>query len=301
MLARTNGRPAGCDTLMPSAIRGLYDAVVDAGAAHHAVSRSSDRRPVPFHAHLAIEQLRGRPPFEDMDPVTLRTVLPHLSYAVELRLRLDAAEAHARHAWQTLALLECAVFIVDGELHPVFANRQAERLVDEADGLSVRRGRLCASDAESDGPLQRAIATATARSGSPRKDAEAPPASIRLTIRRPSGRPVLLVEVLPLDSGGASRLPESPARAAVIVSTCEPGDVDAAAVAELFRLSPRQAALAAALAGGASLSQAAADLGITRETARSSLKQIFHKTGAHRQVDVVRLVLQAARRPTRSG
>ncbi len=60
---------------------------------------------------------------------------------------------------------------------------------------------------------------------------------------------------------------------------------------QLYGLSPSEARLAAELAAGASLSEAAAALSLTIETARTYSKRIFDKTGARGQPDLIRLVL----------
>lgn len=65
----------------------------------------------------------------------------------------------------------------------------------------------------------------------------------------------------------------------------------AEAIAGLFGLSRSEARLADAIASGASLDDAAARCGLTRETARTYSKRIFAKTGARGQPDLVRLVL----------
>jgi DNA-binding CsgD family transcriptional regulator len=65
--------------------------------------------------------------------------------------------------------------------------------------------------------------------------------------------------------------------------------VDAELLAESFDLAPREAELVVLLAGGANLRRAAEQMGIGVGTARWYLKQALGKTGARRQVDLVRL------------
>jgi len=55
-----------------------------------------------------------------------------------------------------------------------------------------------------------------------------------------------------------------------------------------FGLTPSQAHLAALLYDGASVKQAAGQLGITEGSARQYLRRIFAKTGINRQVDLIR-------------
>lgn len=60
---------------------------------------------------------------------------------------------------------------------------------------------------------------------------------------------------------------------------------------ELFGLSRSEASLALALSHGQRIAEAAVELGITLETARHYSKQLYAKTGARGQADLVRLVM----------
>jgi DNA-binding CsgD family transcriptional regulator len=61
-------------------------------------------------------------------------------------------------------------------------------------------------------------------------------------------------------------------------------------LAQLFDLTPRQASLALALSRGMSIAEAAAELGLSVESARTYSKRIYAKTGARGQADLVRFV-----------
>ena len=58
----------------------------------------------------------------------------------------------------------------------------------------------------------------------------------------------------------------------------------------IFGLTPAEAKLAAALAGGLSVNDDAEEAGITENTARWTLKQVQTKTHCRRQADLVRLL-----------
>jgi DNA-binding CsgD family transcriptional regulator len=62
---------------------------------------------------------------------------------------------------------------------------------------------------------------------------------------------------------------------------------------ELFGLLPSEARLAWAIAQGVPIAEAAANLGITVETARNYSKKIYAKTGARGQAELVRIVLSS--------
>ncbi|MBS7743537.1 helix-turn-helix transcriptional regulator [Chelatococcus sp. HY11] len=59
-----------------------------------------------------------------------------------------------------------------------------------------------------------------------------------------------------------------------------------------YRLTAAEQRLVSALLDGRSLSEAAEQFGITRETVRTHLRSIFLKTGTHRQVELVRLLMK---------
>jgi DNA-binding CsgD family transcriptional regulator len=61
-------------------------------------------------------------------------------------------------------------------------------------------------------------------------------------------------------------------------------------LAELFDLIPSEARLALALSRGMSITEAAGELGLTVESARTYSKRIYAKTGARGQADLVRFV-----------
>jgi len=58
----------------------------------------------------------------------------------------------------------------------------------------------------------------------------------------------------------------------------------------LFSLTRREAAIALLLAQGQTLAEAASELGISDQTARAYLKQVFQKSGATRQAELVRRI-----------
>ncbi|MBW7963595.1 MULTISPECIES: hypothetical protein [unclassified Bradyrhizobium] len=118
-------------------------------------------------------------------------------------------------------------------------------------------------------------------------------ATLEVKISRPSGRPAMIATVMPLGVENSERLLSPLSRAIMFVKKPdEKPRLDPTMLTNIFGLSPRQAALTALLAEGATLIQAATALGIGFETARWHLRTIFEQTGTHRQVDLVRLVLQ---------
>lgn len=109
-----------------------------------------------------------------------------------------------------------------------------------------------------------------------------------MVIRRAHKQPII-IRVLPVD--GAARNPFLGARAILILSDPDESEgAQSTVLCQAFHLTPSEARLALLLAGGRSIEEAAYQLGIARETARSHLKSAFRKTGTHRQGELVALV-----------
>lgn len=80
-----------------------------------------------------------------------------------------------------------------------------------------------------------------------------------------------------------SKLPRNP-------QTAQVRGIDARLLETKFELTPAQARVAVLLHEGASLKQAAEQIGITEGSARQYLKKVFEKTGVNRQLDLIRAI-----------
>jgi DNA-binding CsgD family transcriptional regulator len=108
-------------------------------------------------------------------------------------------------------------------------------------------------------------------------------------IAQREGRRPLLLTALPVD--GAARTPFLGARVLLLFTDLDLElPPDSAVVARAFGLSPAETRLAMLVGAGTSPRDAAEQLGIARETARSQLKNVFAKTGTHRQAELVALL-----------
>jgi DNA-binding CsgD family transcriptional regulator len=67
-------------------------------------------------------------------------------------------------------------------------------------------------------------------------------------------------------------------------------DAPEQAIAKMFGLAPAQARLVAALVAGETMADYADSVGISMNTAKTQMRQIFLKTGVNRQADLIRAV-----------
>ncbi len=155
------------------------------------------------------------------------------------------------------------------------ADATARRLIDGAAGLRLTPPRGSRSSIRrSRAPLRAAIEAALAGGD---------PAPVAL-----DARPALSLDRWPADDGpeGRARGPDPRRR--------RPPDLDTRRLAAALGLSRSEARLAARLCDGETLTEAAEALDWTLETARSCSKQVFARSGARGQTDLVRRVLGGA-------
>lgn len=108
--------------------------------------------------------------------------------------------------------------------------------------------------------------------------------------RPPNWRPYVAT-VFPLPQPGASLLPGAALVAVFIADPHVSPGLPVATLMNLYHLTRAKAAMASRIAAGMNLKQAAGDLRIAPTTARLHLQRVMAKTGAHRQGDLIRLLL----------
>lgn len=215
-----------------------------------------------------------------------RLLLPHLRRAREMQRRL-ARQSFGRYgALEALDGLADGVMVFDGTGCICYANQAAEQLLAASQGLRRdEAGSVRALLQGQNEKLYRMIGQAAA--GARKLEDRG-----CLRVCRPQGQPLALL-VAPLRDNDA--LPGAP-KAGALVFIHDPEATPAPLVDTArwhFDLTPAQARLAAALAIGDSLAEFAEAMAISVATARTHLKEIFAKTGARRQADLVHLLLSS--------
>jgi DNA-binding CsgD family transcriptional regulator len=234
------------------------------------------------------------PPFDKRERERMRILVPHLARAVEVMDRLRQAEHASTAAEASLDRIACGVVLLGSQGEVLFANQAARRIIEEGDGIHLveKRGaqlrrRLAFDDArvraEVDAVLEECLKPEEAGGqGSHQHGA---------VVRRPSGRSPYLLRCASLAASERLGLDHEGARAIAFITDPEEGaSLDRHVLKQLYRLTDSEAALAELLCGGERLADAAVILGITPNTARAHLKNIFHKTGVSRQPELVKVL-----------
>lgn len=220
----------------------------------------------------------------DYDPEAmhmLEGVRPHVARAFRLARQLAAAQAGAQAAFGMLERMSAAVVLLDRRLQLLFANRAALDLAARSDALILDGAGLRVRAPGLSRHFAAMLAAAAA-------DTAPPEQPLRLCAPRNGSPFPLLLQVERLETPGLRAL-----GANVGVFIDDPGvmlAVDAARLIDAFGLTPREAALATALARGGAPKQVAYDLGMSEATAKTHLKRILDKAGAHRTAELISLI-----------
>lgn len=242
-----------------------------------------------FMAPLDIlrETRNTRPDHHDLR--YLNRLLPHMQRSIRLHLQFGALKTRLHGMEAAADQLICGVLLVDRKARILHANRVAEEMMRVADGVKAHRETLMAAIASETQILHHLIEQVTARRRS-LDDMENGLALHRLPPRRP-----LWVTILPVpEQPGMTFTGLSEPRAEALVTIHDPEKTPEPSedtLRQLYGLTPAEARLAQAICKGQGLDEYAARTGISLETARWRLKQIFAKTDTHRQVQLARLLI----------
>lgn len=220
-------------------------------------------------------------PFTETERALFLELSGHLARAVTIAERLGAE--HALSGKHTLEALGEAAIFLDGAGRIIDMTLRAESLL--GDGVTAVQRQLVATRPADQRAIEARIAQAIA---------EGPGSEGPLHIARPGRRPLLL-DVLPAPTRFDG--PFLFARLILLLIDLDEKPLPAAAVlSAVFGLTPAEVGLAQDLAAGLTLAEAADKRGIARETARTHLKALFHKTDTNRQSALISMLHSVSRR-----
>jgi PAS domain-containing protein len=208
-------------------------------------------------------------------------LMPHIQRSLQIRSRLGTHDAQARLGFDLLHALMVPLIVVDGQGQIIFANREAERIMRDADGLICLSGVLTVADSSAAGTLRRLIGTAIAVS---RGEDEFPGGT--LAIRRRLGRPLSLL-VAPVPQRSMALGQTRPIALIIIGDPDRRATPTHQALARLYGLTRAEARLLGSLLTGERLQDYTERVGISINTAKTQLAQVFQKTGQDRQSALV--------------
>lgn len=256
---------------------------IPGGGGHGAVTRLEFGHARGF---LCLGRALRRGPFPETVRRRLARLTPHLRQAGNLAAQANLGLAMQFAHRALLDHLADAVIVVAREGRYLHGNASALALLETGDGLQATAGVVHACDPHAAALLARTIEAASR--DDPRRAAVAQrEASLRLP--RPSGAAPWLASVLPIAPPTAfARGSALPCAAIWLRSPGREKRVTPAWLQFALDVTPAEARVAHAIFHGATLAEAAKQLGIGETTTKTHLARVFAKTGVHRQADLVR-------------
>jgi DNA-binding CsgD family transcriptional regulator len=225
-------------------------------------------------------------PFTGDECRTFRAVAPHMSLALQIYAALANTVTERDIYKEAVSGFAIGTVLIDRGGHVMRVDAVAERILERQPHLTVEEGRLRLRDqtGHRELELQRLIDQAIVE----HPGDVAPVFSRAMHVSDHEHLSLLIRSIPPTPSSSNQRC----AAAVLYISDMRSeGTTSANKLMDLFQLSATEAALAMQLARGRTLSDAAIVLNLSEQTARTYSKHIFAKTGTHRQVELVRLIL----------
>jgi DNA-binding CsgD family transcriptional regulator len=235
--------------------------------------------PSGVHAWLTI--VRRRDDFLPADDMLLTELARVFRGVLRQYVALERVQFEASLTGEAVRRLKFGWFTLDSTGRVLDCDQQGAEVLSHSGVLRrSRSGRLAAQTQELEQEILRALGRVASNPGSR-------PRAITL-----SRDPWLDMLLLPAERKSIS------AKAAPAAIAYVHGDSWASAecrdqLAELFRLSPREAEMALALCRGMTIAESAAEFGVAESTARNQTKAVYSKTGARGLPDLVRIVMRS--------
>lgn len=244
--------------------------------------------PEPDHSYsVSIHRDIKAPPLDADERKAFERLSGHIVRAVAVASRLDTATALNHAMGGALDRFGCAAAVIDHKRTVILANPAFEAL--RGNGLQVAGRQIRCTRTDQQAIFDTLIGNALATDGGRTPTVSA--------IRRPNGGTPLLIRAIPVT---APRLEQHFGLApvnAVLILVIDPAerrdDSDIRPLVQLG-LTKAQARLALMIGGGMPPKEAALRLGVSENTVRTTVKNLYDRLGLARQAELAQLVAHIA-------
>ncbi|CAH0992573.1 hypothetical protein SIN8267_02706 [Sinobacterium norvegicum] len=236
---------------------------------------------------LRVTRNTGDNLFNEHDKQLLSTTVQPLQQAVEIFMELQSAQLERELYLAAMGEMAMGVIVLDEKARVIRKNEAADRLVSADNGLLLRGDKVVIDDREENKQLVGYIEEILAL----RQCGEAVAPRVCKTEFAPGVlKLAILLRAIPVNQSPKSN---QPCIALFISDPQHRREAPTSALTALFGFTPAESALAMRLANGLTLDEASAELGVSRNTAKSHLSAVFSKTGVTRQTKLVQLILKS--------
>ena len=225
-------------------------------------------------------------PFDQKSKTALSELLPHLKRSINVRERV-ARERLARESLaEIMDLLPIAFLLVGRTGRVELCNRVATEMIESGDGLFVGAGGYLATSSQKHTADLRALIAGVA-------SGRGFQANEHFIIPRAGGRLPLVCVLYPATGSRLSDHQCAEQAVALLVKDPQVERLDGLTdMVRAYELTNAEARLIKLLTAGQGLFEAAGDLGITKNTVRTHMRNIHSKIGTHGQADLMRVFAQ---------
>jgi len=255
------------------------------GIAHRAAARLN--RDGAWIGAFTLQHLEGHGPMTAAEITTAGLFLPHIAKTIELTRPFTVLRSRFQAVMAALDRFHIGVFILSSTGHTILRNREADRILDLEDGLSLDRSGQPQPARETERrALRDAIlkAAATAR-------AEGDRAETLLVLPRISGGDPFLAEVVPIRDSGVELDSGFTSAMMLVIDPMHTDVVSTEGMQALYHLTGAESDTCRLIAEGLGTGDIADIQNLTLETVRTYVKRILEKTGTKNRVQLVRLAL----------
>ena len=262
----------------------FYNSIIQPYGIRHQVGMSFSA--CGWKCNVGMMNVEGMPSFGKQEKDLLLSFLPHLRASLEIYSVIRREQGMRAALSETLDQLDVGTFILDACGKVMVSNRSGQNLVHSGKGISLIDSRLVFARKTDNGRLSVLVGKAFDWSQSNRKGAWIDGLSVDCDDGHVLG---VLVKAIANSAQFDGEL--GPRVALYIRDPDQQRPLPERLISRLFGLTTREAKLAQLLSSGMSLAEAADQLNIRINTARTYSKTIFSKVGVHRQSQLVRLIL----------
>ncbi len=235
---------------------------------------------------IAVQYHKDRGPISADEKKTGTVFLGHFAKAMELGRSFGVLKSRFGGVLTALDRFHIGIFVLSPNGAVVVKNREADRILDAHDGLSLsREGYLHATNNTESGELKAIIARAISTAQAQDNRAES-----LMTLARASASDPYLVEVAPIRDHDEI---ESQFKGCLVfvIDPAKSDVVSTEGMQALYQLTDAESEMSGLLAQGLTTDEMADSRNITRGTARQYIKQILQKAGVNNRAQLVRLAL----------
>ncbi|MDR3509765.1 MAG: helix-turn-helix transcriptional regulator [Caulobacteraceae bacterium] len=216
-------------------------------------------------------------PIGEREEGIVSLLIPHLQRAATINRMLDLSAIAKATFEAAIDTLSVPVLLTDDLMRIVHANPAARRMLERGDLIRQKGGVLGAASKPVTRALEVAIERAVNDIGSLGRKGLGIPI-------RPNGGASAALHVLPLRQGAA--LAPRAVVAIFVAHTGAPFVAPTEIVAALFDLTPAEARVFDRIAGGQTVAETAATLGVEASTIKTHLLRVYEKTGVRRRSEL---------------